>query len=114
MKTTRLLFACAILVLTAVATNAGESPFKVGIQTWTLREMNFDQVVEFALKHKVKYLEMIDKHINPKGPAEETKRKKEILDKNGLVCYTFGVAATSKSKEDNRKLFEFAKLMGSS
>jgi sugar phosphate isomerase/epimerase len=112
MKTTRLFLACALLVLTAVATNAAESPFKVGIQTWTLREMNFDQVVEFALKHKVKYLEMIDKHINPRGPVEETKRKKEILDKNGLVCYTFGVAGTSKQKDENRKLFEFAKLMG--
>jgi sugar phosphate isomerase/epimerase len=111
MNITRISLGAAIFVLSALIATAAE-PFKVGIQTWTLREMNFDQVVEFALKHHVKYLEMIDKHINPKGPVEETKRKKAILDKNGLVCYTFGVAGTSKQKEENRKLFEFAKLMG--
>jgi sugar phosphate isomerase/epimerase len=91
---------------------AGDYELKVGIQTWTLREMSFDQVVDFCVRHKIKDLQMIDKHINPKGPLEETKRKKAILDKNGLVCYTFGVAGTSKDKEDNRKLFEFAKFMG--
>ena len=44
--------------------------------------------------------------------VEETKRKKAILDEKGLVCYTFGVAGTSPEKEKNRKLFEFAKLVG--
>jgi sugar phosphate isomerase/epimerase len=68
--------------------------------------------VEFAVKHKLKYLQTTDKHINPKGSIDEIKRKKAILDKNGLVCYTFGVAGTSLDKEENRKLFEFAKLMG--
>jgi sugar phosphate isomerase/epimerase len=102
----------AITFASVVSTLSADAPFQVGIQTWTLRNMTFDQVVDFAVKHKVKYLEMIDKHINPKGPVEETRRKKEILDKNGLVCYTFGVAGTSKQKEENRKLFEFAKLMG--
>jgi sugar phosphate isomerase/epimerase len=91
---------------------AGDYGLEVGIQTWTLREMDFDQVVDFCVKHKIKYVQMIDKHINPKGPLEETKRKKVILDKNGLVCYTFGVNGTSTDKEDNRKLFEFAKVMG--
>jgi len=107
-------FSLAIaLLLAAILGAVGAEPeFKVGIQTWTLRNMNFDQVVDFAVKHKIKYLEMIDKHINPKGPVEESKRKKEILDKNGLACYSFGVAGTSRQKEDNRKLFEFAKLMG--
>ena len=96
----------------AAAAFAADSNFKSGIQTWTLRNMSFDQVVEFATNHQVKYLEMIDKHIDPKGPIEETKRKKAILDTNGLVCYTFGVAGTSGNKDDDRKLFEFAKLMG--
>ena len=34
------------------------------------------------------------------------------MDARGLTCYTFGVNGTSLVKEDNRKLFEFAKLMG--
>jgi sugar phosphate isomerase/epimerase len=83
-----------------------------GIQTWTLRNLNFDQVVDFAVKHKVKYLQLIGTHLNPLAPVEEIKQKKAILDKNGLVCYTFGVNVTSTEKEQNRKSFEFAKMMG--
>jgi len=83
-----------------------------GIQTWTLRNLNFDQVVDFAVKHKIKYLQLIGTHLNPLAPVEEIKQKKAILDKNGLVCYTFGVNATTTDKEKNRQLFEFAKIMG--
>jgi sugar phosphate isomerase/epimerase len=94
------------------AARAAEAGPKLGIQTWTCRNMDFDQVVAFAEQHGIKYLEMIAKHIDPKGPREETLRKKAILDQHGLVCYSFGVNGTSMDKEDNRKLFEFAKLMG--
>jgi sugar phosphate isomerase/epimerase len=50
--------------------------------------------------------------MDPKAPLEETKRKKAVLDAAGLSVYTFGVAGTSLDKEDNRKLFEFAKVLG--
>ena len=85
---------------------------ELGLQTWTCRNMDFDQVVAFALKHDIKQLQLISKHIDPKGPREESLRKKAILEKNGLTAYTFGVNGTSMNKEENRKLFEFAKLMG--
>src|SRR3954462_3922906 len=84
----------------------------IGLQTWTCRHMDFDQVIDFAVKHHIKYLQMVASHIDPNGPVEETKRKKAVLDQHGLVCYTFGVNRTSTDKEQNRKLFEFAKLMG--
>ena len=82
------------------------------MQTWTLRNLNFDQMVEFCVKHDIKYLQIIANHVDPKAPREEIQRKKEILEKNGLIPYTFGVAGTSLDKEENRKLFEFAKFMG--
>ena len=74
--------------------------------------MTFDEVVAFAGAHKIKNLQLIAKHIDPKGPREESLRKKAVLEKNGLTCYTFGVNGTTMDKEENRKLFEFAKLMG--
>lgn len=74
--------------------------------------MKFDEVVAFAVKHNIKYLQLIKDHMDPNAPREETLRKKAILDQHGLVPYTFGVAATSLDKEQNRKLFEFAKLIG--
>ena len=74
--------------------------------------MDFDQVVAFALKHGVTQLQFIAKHMDPKAPKEETLRKKAILDAKGLKVYTFGVNGTTMDKEENRKLFEFAKLVG--
>ena len=85
---------------------------QLGLQTWTCRNMEFDQVVEFAVKHGITQLELISKHLDPKGTKEESLRKKAILDRNGLTAYSFGVNGTSMDKEANRKLFEFAKLMG--
>jgi len=96
----------------ATAQTSEASGPKLGLQTWTCRNMDFDQVVAFALKHGVTQLQFIAKHMDPKAPAEETLRKKAILEKNGLSVYTFGVNGTSMNKEDNRKLFEFAKLVG--
>ncbi len=103
--------ALAALAITASATAADLSQ-QLGIQTWTLRNLKFEQVVEFAKKHGIKNLQMIGNHMDPKAPLEETRRKKAVLDAAGLNVYTFGVAGTSLDKEDNRKLFEFAKVMG--
>jgi sugar phosphate isomerase/epimerase len=74
--------------------------------------MSFDDVVRFAVKHGIRHLQMIAAHMDPLAPREETLRKKAILDQHGLVVYTFGVAATSLDKEKNRRLFEFARLVG--
>jgi sugar phosphate isomerase/epimerase len=112
MKLLQRLLLLAALTLLSGSLRAEDAGDRIAIQTWTLRNMDFDQVVKFAVDHKVKYLQMIDKHINPKGSMDEIRKKKAVLDQNGLVCYTFGVAGTSLNKDDNRKLFEFAKFMG--
>lgn len=74
--------------------------------------MDFDGVVEFARRHAITNLQVIAKHIDPSEPMDEIRRKKAILDEAGLRAYTFGVAGTSLDKEENRRLFEFAKFMG--
>jgi sugar phosphate isomerase/epimerase len=85
---------------------------QLGLQTWTANKMTFDEVVAFAEKHGIKQIQFIAAQFDPKGTKEETLRKKAILDAKGLTCYTFGVNGTSLDKEENRKLFEFAKLIG--
>ena len=104
------------LAFTCVAGLRAAAPKKsgptLGLQTWTCRNMTFDQVVDFALKHGITQVQFIAAHLDPNGPREETLRKKAILDQKGLVAYSFGVNRTSMDKEANRKLFEFAKLMG--
>jgi sugar phosphate isomerase/epimerase len=112
MKTTllRLALLSVVLALSPFARAAGD--VQLGLQTWTCNRMTFDQVVDFAVKHGVKQLQFIGGQFDPTAPREETLRKKAILEAQGLTCYTFGVNKTSLDKEENRKLFEFAKLIG--
>jgi sugar phosphate isomerase/epimerase len=111
MKTKQFLALALTSLLLATAQAADYAP-KVGLQSWTCRNMNFEQVVAFAEKHGLKHLQAIGNHINPNGSLDEAKAKKAILDAKGISFYTFGVAGTSPDKEVNRKLFVFAKAMG--
>lgn len=99
-------------LLVALSTAAFAHELKLGMQTWTLRNLNFEQSVEFCAKHKIKYLQLIPNHIGLDGSKDDWQKKKDLLEKNGLVAYTFGVAPTSLEKEKNRKLFECAKFFG--
>ena len=112
MKLRSFLLALLAVLPCVSATFAADYDLKVGLQTWTCRNMKFDEVVAFAEKHGLKHLQAIGSHINPTGSLEEAKQKKAILDAKGIHFYTFGVAGTSPDKEQNRKLFVFAKAMG--
>ncbi|HEX7861529.1 MAG TPA: sugar phosphate isomerase/epimerase [Verrucomicrobiae bacterium] len=101
----------AALLVAATTFSARAHELKLGMQTWTLRNLTFEQSVEFCAKHKIKYLQLIPNHIGL-DKKEEWQKKKDLLEKNGLVAYTFGVAPTSLDKEQNRKLFECAKFFG--
>ena len=109
----RFLFAlvCAAAFFSGRSLAAPSGP-ELGLQTWTCRNMTFDQVVDFATKHGLKQIEFIAAHLDPAAPRAESLRKKAILDAHGLTAYSFGVNRPGLDKEENRKLFEFAKLMG--
>jgi sugar phosphate isomerase/epimerase len=106
------LVATALIVLSLSRAPAETGELRLGMQTWTLRNLSFEQSVEFCVKHKIKYLQLIPNHLNANGPREEWQKKKDLLEKNGLVAYTFGVAPTSLNHEENKKLFECAKFFG--
>lgn len=109
-------FASILTVALALATSPscfgadGWAP-RVGIQTYTLRNLNFDQAIAFSAEHGLKDVQL-SSQVNPKAPREELEKKRDALAAKGLTPYTFGVNDTSLDKEENRKLFEFAKLMG--
>lgn len=99
-------------LLFAFPTRSTAAEFKLGIQSYMLSRLDFDQMVEFAKKHEIKQLQLFARHLGPQSPPEEIAKRKKQLEDAGLVAYTFGVAGTSPDKEENRKLFEFAKTMG--
>lgn len=113
MKLTHLgLIAVTFFLSIASRAFSAEPGLKLGLQSWTCRNMTFEQVVAFAEKHQIKYLQLISKHMDPNDPAELNLRKKALLEAKDMTVYTFGVNGTSMDKEANRKLFEFARLMG--
>jgi sugar phosphate isomerase/epimerase len=85
---------------------------KVGMQTWTLRNLSFEQAMQFCSKHGIKYVQLTPNHIGFDAGKEEWAKRKELIQKLGLIPYTFGVAPSSLEKEKNRKLFECAKFFG--
>jgi sugar phosphate isomerase/epimerase len=101
--------ALAAALLVSVSLRADD--LKLGVQTWTLRNLSFDQVVEFCQKHDIKYVQLIPDHFGL-NKKEGWQAKKDALTKAGLIPYTFGVAGTSLNKEENRPLFECAKFFG--
>ena len=54
----------SLIVLTALTALVSASPVlaegaalpKLGLQTWTCRNLTFEQMVGFAVKHQIKYL----------------------------------------------------------
>ena len=108
----RTYLATAALLAALLTPLAQAHELKLGMQTWTLRNLTFEQSVEFCAKHKIKYLQLIPNHIGLDASKDEWQKKKEFLEKHGVVAYTFGVAPSSLEKEKNRKLFECAKFFG--
>jgi len=104
--------ACILSAFSARAVAAAKAGPELGLQSWTCRNMTFDQVVDFAEKHGIKKIEFISAHLDPKAPAAESLRKQAELKAHGLTAYSFGVNRPGLDKEENRKMFEFAKLMG--
>ena len=84
---------------------------ELGLQTWTCRNMTFDQVVTFASEHGLKKIQFIAAQIEPTAAPAESLRKKAVLTAHGLTAYSFGVNKGVLDKAENRKLFEFARLM---
>lgn len=107
--------AIALLALSTgpLVGRAAELSQQLALQTWTLRNFKFDQVVEFAVKHGIRNIQFTPDHIGyNKDTPEQSADKKAKLDAAGLKAYTLGVVGTSLNKEENRKLFEFAKRFG--
>lgn len=97
------------LTLLAVIPSLHAAP-KLGLQSWTCRNMTFEETVEFAAKHGITEVEFFRRHIDPHAPEEENLAKLEFLKTHGVKAYSIGVSGTTMDKEENRALFELAKL----
>ncbi|WP_221032650.1 sugar phosphate isomerase/epimerase family protein [Actomonas aquatica] len=105
----RRLFAVVAFVAVSLSSVAGP---KLGLQTWTCRHMSFEEAVVFAAEHGITQLELFRAHLDPAAPREKLLEQKAFLEEHGVTAYSIGVSGTSMDKEENRQLFELAKLFG--
>lgn len=112
MKHLKRFWALTLLIASPALAWAADTGPTLGLQSWTCRQMSFEELVDFATRHGIKQIELCPVHINPKDPLEVNLRKREILESRGLKAYAFGVAPTSTAAAENRRLFEFARAMG--
>lgn len=108
-----LLFRFSAFVAAAIAlVGALSAAPQLGLQSWTLREMNFEEAVLFAKQHGITQVEFFKKHIDPAAAPEVNAVKRAFLAEHGVTAYSLGVSGTSMDEAENRKLFETAKAFG--
>ena len=81
----------------------------MGIQTYTLRSLGFDQALQTISNDlKLKNVEIFPGHHAGQSPQQV----KEKLDQAGLRCVAYGVVPFKKDAEANRRFFEIGKALG--
>jgi inosose dehydratase len=87
------------------------SPFRMGIQSYSLRGFNFDEAVEMTQKFGLHYWEAYQPHV---PYTESTVKIKETLAKfkaHKIRLKSWGVQSFDADEAKSRKIFEFAKAL---
>lgn len=95
------------------AQDAAYGGFKMGVQTYSLRNFDLDatlkHIKDFGLKHAQFYGGKQMHVTNDAAKIEEWKKK---LQEAGVEILSFGVEGFGKNHKANKKKFEFARAMG--
>ena len=84
----------------------------MGIQSYTLRNFETDQVIRHVKGLGLRYVEFYRKHLSPNASPDQIKQLQEKLAGAGIKLTAHGVQSFTKDDKANRKFFEFAKAAG--
>ena len=112
------LAATSVLAMTGRLASASSSlaraddyaPFKVGLQSYSLRHFKLAEALGKTKQVGLHYWESYSAHTNP-DPAKAAEYKQMAADA-GVTIGGFGVSGFSKNHDANRKFFEFGKALG--
>ena len=112
----------AFLCTAAVATGAVLAPptraaddfggFSVGVQSYTFREFDLEQMLKRTKELGLKSAEFYSKHIPPDSTPDKLKAILTLCKEYEVAPLGYGVAPFSKDHDANRKLFDFGKACG--
>ena len=87
-------------------------PFKLGIQSYSLRAFPRADALEKTRELGLNYWESYRDHIPPGGDADALSKIRTELDRAAVTVLGYGVMKFTKDHEANRKLFAFAEALG--
>jgi len=87
-------------------------PFKMGIQSYSLRHYEADEALAKSKELGLKFWESFSKHFPVTGDAAKLAEYKKKLSEAGITLMAYGVQRFTKNTDENRKQFEFARAMG--
>ena len=115
LKTGAASIACAAALgspLEALARDGLYGPFRVGIQSYSLRGMNFADALEATRKFGLLYWESFQAHIPFTDDAVKIKATLEAFKTAGVRLWGWGVQGFDGNEANARKYFVFARALG--
>ena len=86
--------------------------FNMGLQTYTLRDFDFDKTLGHLKDLGLKYAQFTGKHLPMTDDKAKIDAAKEKLKAAGVQIMSWGVQKFTKDAEATKKAFAFAKAMG--
>lgn len=100
----------ALGVRPARADDSPYGPFKMGLQSYSLRHFKRDEALARTKELGVHYWEAYSGHIPP--VVATAAQMAQVAEAAGVKLAGFGVSRFTKNTDENRKLFEFARAAG--
>src|SRR5258708_4416800 len=86
--------------------------FKMGIQSYTLRDFKVDEALEISKKLGLHYWESFPGHIKAASVPSYIAEQKAMLAGSGVKLVAFGVVDFNDNESKAREIFDFAKAIG--
>lgn len=96
----------------ALADSNDYGPFKMGIQSYSLRAFKTDEALKMTQKLGLRYWEAFPAHFRMTHDPVIIREYKKLLAKYNVNLISYGVLDFTTNEEDARYKFEFAKKMG--
>lgn len=98
-------------VLCATAAFSPAALPQLGLQTWTCRNLSFEEMVEFASEQGLTRVQLYRAHFDPADPANINAAKLKTMRAAGLEPYSMYAGMGRNTAEDQR-MFALGRLLG--
>ncbi|HLH79977.1 MAG TPA: sugar phosphate isomerase/epimerase [Chthonomonas sp.] len=95
----------------AESVNSPYGPFKMGIQSYSLRHFNLDEALDITQQLGLHYWEGFMSHIPLTNDSQQIASFKQKLAAHNIRMLAYGVVGFSNNEAEARRIFEFAKAM---